>query len=147
MSKRQFKAQASSERAAGGLQFSNAFGFSSASSAFGKGSALSYLVEPPDVSPFSDPNVKVAVKNLSKKDSTTKSRALEDLQNYFLSLEEEKQPLEDGVLEAWVCFDYHHLWSWVTGSPFRSNFIRVFPSKRKGECDNLHIWCLGRWLQ
>jgi len=97
MSKRQLKAQASSARAA-----TSAFGsgFGTASSAFSTAaSQLSYVTEPPDLSAISDPNVVVYFRNLSKKDSTTKAKALEDLQAHVASQEE---PVEDGLIEAWV---------------------------------------------
>jgi hypothetical protein len=60
---------------------------------------LSYVTEPPDLSAISDPNVVVYFRNLSKKDSTTKAKALEDIQVYIAAL---KEPVEEGVLEAWV---------------------------------------------
>lgn len=99
MSKRQAKAQASSARAAATGAFGSAFG-ASTSSAFGASSSqLSYVTEPPDLSSISDPNVVVYFRNLSKKDSTTKAKALEDLHSYVLTLQE---PVEEGILEAWV---------------------------------------------
>ncbi|CBX95893.1 similar to RING zinc finger protein [Plenodomus lingam JN3] len=96
MSKRTTKAHASSARAASTFASSTfgsvpAFGASS--------SALSYVSEPPDLSAVSDPNVVVYFRNLSKKDSTTKAKALEDIQAYVASLQE---PVEEGVLEAWI---------------------------------------------
>jgi hypothetical protein len=95
MSKRPGKSQASSARAAFGAGFG-----SSAPSAFtASASQLSYVTEPPDLSAISDPNVIVYFRNLSKKDSTTKAKALEDIQAYLASL---KEPVEEGVLEAWV---------------------------------------------
>ncbi|KAF2195646.1 hypothetical protein K469DRAFT_616389 [Zopfia rhizophila CBS 207.26] len=98
MSKRQLKNQASSARAASGA-FSAAFGASS-SSAFGaRSSPLSYVTEPLDLSLISDPNVVVYFRNLSKKDSTTKAKALEELQSYISSL---KVAVEESVLEAWI---------------------------------------------
>ncbi|KAF2711283.1 hypothetical protein K504DRAFT_480372 [Pleomassaria siparia CBS 279.74] len=98
MSKRQLKSQASSARAASSA-FHSGFGTSS-SSAFGANSSpLSYVTEPPDLSSISDPNVVVYFRNLSKKDSTTKAKALEDIQTYVASL---KEPVEEGVLEAWI---------------------------------------------
>ena len=98
MSKRQVKAQASSSRAALGV-FGSGFG-STSTSAFGATSSpLSYVTEPPDLSSISDPNVVVAFKNLSKKDSTTKAKALEDIQTYVSSLSGQ---VEEAVLEAWV---------------------------------------------
>lgn len=90
MSRRQAKAQASSARAATGA-FSSAFG--------GSVSPLSYVAEPPDLSSISDPNVVVYFRNLSKKDSTTKAKALEDIHGCISALQ---GPVEDAVLEAWV---------------------------------------------
>lgn len=99
MSKRQAKSQASSARAAS-TAFGAGFGTSSSPTAFGVSSSqLSYVTEPPDLSSISDPNVVVYFRNLSKKDSTTKAKALEDLQAYVASL---KEPVEEGLLEAWV---------------------------------------------
>lgn len=93
MSKK-FKTQASSSRAA-----SSAFGGGFGSSAFGTTSSLlSYVAEPPDLTLITDPNVVVAFKNLSKKDSTTKQKALEDLHKYVLS----SAHVEDAVIDAWV---------------------------------------------
>lgn len=94
MSKRQFKSHASSGRA--GATFGG-FG----ASAFGttQSSVLSYVQEPPDYSTISDANTAVAFKNLSKKDETTKSKAVEDLQTFVTSSDVE---IEDGFLEAWV---------------------------------------------
>ncbi|KAF1983519.1 hypothetical protein K402DRAFT_456495 [Aulographum hederae CBS 113979] len=99
MSKRQFKSNASSSRAFAG---SPAFGFGSntGSSTFGSASSsLSYVTEPPDLSSISDPHVAVAFKNLSKKDGTTKSKALEELQSYVSATE---HGLDDAVVDAWV---------------------------------------------
>lgn len=96
MSKRQFKSQASSSRAATGAGFGG-FGSTSASS------TLSYLTEPPNLSSVSDANVVVAFKNLSKKDGTTKSKALEDLRAYVQAHPYEQDGgVEEAVLEAWV---------------------------------------------
>ncbi|KAL6711685.1 hypothetical protein ACN47E_004619 [Coniothyrium glycines] len=96
MSKRSAKSQASSARAA-----TAAYGaFGSAAPAFGASSSrLSYVSEPPDLAAISAPNVVVFFRNLSKKDSTTKAKALEDIQAYVTSLQE---PVEEGLLEAWV---------------------------------------------
>jgi hypothetical protein len=98
MSKRQFKSQASSSRAAVGAGFGG-FGSSSTSS------TLSYLTEPPNLSYINDANVAVAFKNLSKKDDTTKSKALEDLRTYVQAhpYEEDGGP-QEAILEAWVRF-------------------------------------------
>lgn len=98
MSKRPPKAQASSARAATSA-FGATFG-SSSTSAFGSSaSQLAHVTEPPDLSTISDANVAVYFKNLSKKDTTTKARALEDLQAYMSRLD---APVEEGILEAWV---------------------------------------------
>lgn len=75
-------------------------GGSGSTAAFGAASSpLSYVAEPPDLSSVSDPNTVVAFKNLAKKDSTTKAKALEDLQAYVSS---SGADLEEAVLEAWV---------------------------------------------
>lgn len=96
MSKRQFKSQASSSRAAPGTGFGG-FGFTSAAG------SLSYLTPPPDLTNISDANVVVAFKNLLKKDSTTKAKALEDLRAYVqLHPFEQGGGVEEAILEAWV---------------------------------------------
>lgn len=94
--KKQYKSQASSARA-GGL--TGGFG----SQAFGtsQSSVLSYVQEPPDYSSLNDATVVVAFKNLSKKDATTKAKALEDLQAY---VEPQRVEVTDSILEAWVCY-------------------------------------------
>ncbi|KAF2753817.1 hypothetical protein EJ05DRAFT_514744 [Pseudovirgaria hyperparasitica] len=94
MSKRQFKSQASSSRAAN-AGFGGGFGASSFATAY---SPLSYVTEPPNLSGISNANLVVSFKNLSKKDSTTKAKALEELQAYVASGEE----IEDAALEAWI---------------------------------------------
>lgn len=96
MSKKQFKSQASSSRAASGFGFGGFGGVSS-------GSSLSYLAEPPNLTTISDPNVVVAFKNLSKKDSTTKAKALDDLLAYVQARPfEQDGGAEDAILDAWV---------------------------------------------
>ncbi|KAB5545912.1 hypothetical protein GE09DRAFT_968044 [Coniochaeta sp. 2T2.1] len=73
-------------------------GFSTASS-----TTLSYIAEPPDLSTVSDANVVVSLKNLLKKDSTTKAKGLEDLLVYIKSHPYETDGgVEEPVLEAWV---------------------------------------------
>ena len=121
MVKTPYKSQASSSRAfSGGTGFGGSpFGsspFGRASSPFTKGptSLISYLYEPPDLSGISDPAVVVIFKNLQKKDSTTKAKALEDLQLVLTSLEEAKEEVEDVVLEAWVGLYQHSCLSWTT---------------------------------
>ncbi|KAG9954461.1 hypothetical protein KCU85_g281, partial [Aureobasidium melanogenum] len=94
--KKAFKPQASSARSFGGTGFGGGFG----STGFGVSSSpLSWIGEPPDLSNISDPNVGVAFKNLTKKDSTTKAKALEELQQYVSAPD---QQIEEAVLEAWV---------------------------------------------
>ncbi len=108
MSKKPFKSQASSSRAISGAfgqaDSASSIGGFGVHSAFGfiPSSSLSYVYEPPDLSNISEPHVVVALKNLQKKDSTTKTKALEDLQAYVLTLAVENGGVEDAVLEAWV---------------------------------------------
>jgi len=98
--KKAFRPQASSARSFGGSGFGGGFG----GTGFGVSSSpLSWIGEPPDLSNISDPNVGVAFKNLTKKDSTTKTKALEDLQQY-VSVPD--QQIEEPVLEAWVRSHY-----------------------------------------
>lgn len=95
--KRSFKLQASSRRSASGAGFG---GFGSGDT----GSTLAYVTEPPDLSNINNPNIVVYLKNLSKKDATTKAKALEDLRGCVRSQPAEQEGvLEDAVLEAWVC--------------------------------------------
>ncbi|KAF9701912.1 hypothetical protein EKO04_001162 [Ascochyta lentis] len=95
MSKRSAKASASSARAASTFGSAPAFGGRFGGSA----SQLSYVAEPPNLSAISDANVVVFFRNLSKKDSTTKAKALEDLQTHIAALQ---APVEEGVLDAWI---------------------------------------------
>lgn len=97
MSKKVFKSQASSSRAASGVSVFGGFGSASTGT-------LSYLTEPPNLSSITDQNVVVAFKNLSKKDATTKTKALEDLRSYVQTHPFEKDGgVEEPILEAWVC--------------------------------------------
>ena len=112
MSKKQFRSQASSSRAVsgafgppdGGLSSGGAFGspLSLGTTSSSSSSPLSYIYEPLDLSNISTPNVVVAIKNLQKKDATTKSKALEELQTHITSLHAAQDELEGSVLEAWV---------------------------------------------
>ena len=96
MSKKQFKSQASSSRAIG----SNGFGAFSSST---PSSTLSYITSPPKLSLISDANVVVCYKNLLKKDSTTKSKGLEDLRTYVQAHPYENEGgVEEAILDAWV---------------------------------------------
>ncbi|KAF3898560.1 Zinc finger, RING-CH-type [Trichophyton interdigitale] len=106
MSGKKFKSQASSSRAAaggfGGGSFGPFGGFSTAGPAQETpASSLSYVYEPPDLSQISDPQIVVTFKNLLKKDSTTKARALEDLQSHISNVVSSNSSLDDGLLEAW----------------------------------------------
>ncbi|KAL9117617.1 MAG: hypothetical protein Q9187_005846 [Circinaria calcarea] len=65
-------------------------------------SPLSYVYEPPDLSKIPEPNAVVAFKNVQKKDSTTKAKALEEIQAYVLNPNTGKGGLEDSIVEAWV---------------------------------------------
>lgn len=67
------------------------------------GSTLSYLAEPPSFSAISDPNLVVALKNILKKDATTKAKGLEEL-----VAQVQKHPfeqdggIEEALLDVWV---------------------------------------------
>lgn len=108
MSKKSFKSQASSSRAVSGAfgqsEVSSSIGNFGVTSPFGAvpSSSLSYVYEPPDLSSISEPSIVVALKNLQKKDSTTKSKALEELQVYVLSLAVESGGIEEAILGPWV---------------------------------------------
>ena len=92
MSKK-FKSQASSARAASAFG-SSGFGFGSTAS-----SSLSYITEQPDLSSISDPALVVSLRNLGKKDSTTKAKALEEIQEHVRST---GTALEDAFISAWI---------------------------------------------
>ena len=98
MSKK-FKSQASSARAAS----ANISGLGNSNTSFQSSSSLlSYVTELPDLTAITEPNVVVSVRNLSKKDHTTKAKALEDLQQFATAQQGEGKDIEDGFLEAWV---------------------------------------------
>ncbi|KAI5921448.1 hypothetical protein F4810DRAFT_678132 [Camillea tinctor] len=91
-------------RANSGKAFTN-FGASSfgAFSTTSSGTNLSYLAEPPDFTSISDANVIVSLKNLQKKDATTKAKALEELVAYVQAHPHEQDGgTEEPILEAWV---------------------------------------------
>ena len=94
MSKKAFKSHASSGRISSGSGGLGNIGFGSSQS-----SVLSHVQEPLDYSLLNDSSITVAFKNLSKKDGTTKSKALEDLQTYVTSLNTE---IDEGFLQLWV---------------------------------------------
>jgi hypothetical protein len=101
MSSKKFKSQASSARAASSTFGSSSFGGFGGTAAFQTTtSPLSYVTELPDLNAISEPKVVVAYKNLSKKDSVTKAKALEELQDYLSQIGE--SGFENAVLEAWV---------------------------------------------
>ncbi|KAK5991474.1 E3 ubiquitin-protein ligase listerin [Cladobotryum mycophilum] len=65
--------------------------------------SLSYLAEPPSLSAVTDPNVVVSLKNVLKKDSTTKSKALEDLLLHAQAHPFEKDGgVEEAILDVWA---------------------------------------------
>ncbi|ESZ93342.1 hypothetical protein SBOR_6269 [Sclerotinia borealis F-4128] len=100
MGKRQFTSQASSTRAA--TATATGAGFSSGSGFTTTSTRLSYLTEPSNLSSISDANVVVSFKNLSKKDATTKTKALEDLRAFIQNQPYEQGGAEEAILEAWV---------------------------------------------
>ncbi|KAJ6447290.1 sorting nexin-41 [Purpureocillium lavendulum] len=75
-------------------------------SAFGSaatGSTLSYLAEPPSFAAVSDPNLVVSLKNVLKKDSTTKAKALEDLlQHVQAHPHDQGGGVEEALLAIWT---------------------------------------------
>ncbi|KAL9044085.1 MAG: hypothetical protein Q9214_002754, partial [Letrouitia sp. 1 TL-2023] len=101
MSKNKFRSQASSSRAFSGAPSSA--GIFGGTTAFGAStsSKLSYVYEPPDLSGIPEPNVVVSFKNVQKKDSTTKAKALEELQAYIASLSS-NNGVDQSILEAWI---------------------------------------------
>ncbi|OTA93758.1 hypothetical protein M434DRAFT_395290 [Hypoxylon sp. CO27-5] len=90
-------------RATSGKAFaSSGSGSFSAFSPASRGTDLSYLAEPPDLSSISDANVVVSLKNLQKKDATTKAKALEELVAYVQAHPYEQDGgAEEPILEAW----------------------------------------------
>ncbi|KAI1817479.1 hypothetical protein GGS20DRAFT_532322 [Poronia punctata] len=100
MSRKPGKARAASSKAISSFGANSSFGgFTSTTS----GANLSYLAEPPDVSTVSDAHVVVSLKNLQKKDATTKAKALEELLAYVQSHPYEQDGgTEEPILDAWV---------------------------------------------
>ncbi|OAA58694.1 Zinc finger, RING/FYVE/PHD-type [Cordyceps fumosorosea ARSEF 2679] len=69
----------------------------------GSGSSLSYLAEPPSFAAIADPNIVVSLKNVLKKDSTTKTKALDDLLAYVQAQPHDKDGgVEDAILDIWT---------------------------------------------
>lgn len=119
MSKKTFKSQASSSRASastfGAQTGSNGIPSFGSPSALGvtASSSLSYIYEPLDLSAIPEPNMIVALKNLQKKDSATKSKALEELQTHLSSVEAEGSRVEEAIVEAWVRFSQIQKYSFL----------------------------------
>jgi E3 ubiquitin-protein ligase listerin len=79
------------------------FGHPSGFGKFGTAtSPFSYLAELSDSSSISNPQTIVIFKNLAKKDSTTKARALEELQNTLSDIVVSKGDLEEAIIAVWV---------------------------------------------
>ncbi|KAM3542587.1 hypothetical protein ARSEF1564_004507 [Beauveria bassiana] len=69
----------------------------------GSGSSLSYLTEPPSFTAIADPNTVVSLKNVLKKDSTTKTKALDELLAYVQAHPHDKDGgVEDAILDVWT---------------------------------------------
>ncbi|KAI1775141.1 hypothetical protein F4818DRAFT_62846 [Hypoxylon cercidicola] len=99
MSRKPIKSRAASGKTPPSFGASSFGAFSTAS----RGTDLSYLAEPPDLSSVSDSNVVVSLKNLQKKDATTKAKALEELVTYVQAHPYEQDGgTEEPILEAWV---------------------------------------------
>ncbi|RYP48315.1 hypothetical protein DL768_005771 [Monosporascus sp. mg162] len=98
MSRKPGKPRATSGKTFTSFGASGFGGFSSSS-----GSNLSYLAEPPDYSSISDAHVVVSLKNLQKKDATTKAKALEELVTYAQAHPYEQDGgAEEPILDAWA---------------------------------------------
>ena len=86
-------------------------------------STLSYISEPPDLAAVSDANVVVSLKNLLKKDSITKAKALDDLLLYVQAHPFEKDGgVEEPVLDAWVRYNFVDSRTSTNPSGYRSNY-------------------------
>ncbi|KAI0193432.1 hypothetical protein F4808DRAFT_442159 [Astrocystis sublimbata] len=98
MSRKPAKARAASSKAVAGFGAASFGTFTTAAS----GINLSYLAEPPDFSAVPDANVVVSLKNLQKKDATTKAKALEELLAHVQACPHEQGGVEEPILEVWV---------------------------------------------
>ncbi|KAI1386605.1 uncharacterized protein F4822DRAFT_321485 [Hypoxylon trugodes] len=99
MSRKPAKSRATSGKAPTSFGPSSFGAFSTSS----RDTDLSYLAEPPDLSSVSDANVVVSLKNLQKKDATTKAKALEELVTYVQAHPYEQDGgIEEPIIEAWV---------------------------------------------
>lgn len=73
----------------------------------GSGSSLSYLTEPPSFQAIQDPHVVVSLKNILKKDSTTKSKALDELLAHVQAHPHDQDGgVDDAILDVWVCIGF-----------------------------------------
>lgn len=122
MSRKSLKSRAASSKTPTGFGASSFGAFSTNS----RGTDLSYLAEPPDLSSVSDANVVVSLKNLQKKDATTKAKALEELVTHVQAHPYEQDGgTEEPILEAWVRIlrKIHMLLSLVSNMYYRSSYI------------------------
>ena len=136
MSKRPYKTQASSARVAFGT--TNLLQSLPSTPSTGQRShlsQLSYLTEPPSLDDISDSGLVVLLKNLSKRDGTTKAKALDDLLGFITS---PGNDLDNSVVEAWVGFSVEYLDA-RSNRHIRQNCMPAFPSTFPAECGNLHI--------
>lgn len=105
-------------------------------------STLSYISEPPDLAAVSDANVVVSLKNLLKKDSTTKAKGLDDLLLYVQAHPHEKGGgVEEPVLDAWVSSicPFTNTGSITDLACTRSNSTGKLPSTTLDESASYHI--------
>ncbi|GME24287.1 Zinc finger RING-type protein [Neofusicoccum parvum] len=134
MSKKAKSHASSSRAAAGAFGAGSGFGSGASFSAFGaSASPLSYVSEPPDLSSISDANTVVAFKNLSKKDSTTKAKALEDLQSTIAS---SPASVEEAVLEAWLAHTVQGQIAAACGKRIAKHMPKVVGAWLSGLYDN-----------
>ena len=78
-------------------------GFSAFGSSSTERSSLSYLAEPPSLSAVSDPNVVVSLKNLLKKDPTTKGKALDELIAFAQAHPfDQDGGVDEAILAVWI---------------------------------------------
>jgi E3 ubiquitin-protein ligase listerin len=74
---------------------------------------LSYLTPPPDFSEIPQ-EVVVPFKNLLKKASTTKEKALQDILTYVHGLGSDGQGLPESVIDAYVCPSISRFSTWLS---------------------------------
>ncbi len=101
-------------------------GFSSGFGGFGGqgSSSLSYLAEPPSFAAITDPNVVVSLKNVLKKDSTTKTKALDELLAHVQANPHDKDGgVEDALLDVWVSQRPHATSTSIVAWPLRDKML------------------------